>query len=64
MNEGPWLNEGNNNYKEGSKIYLNIYMVLILCHTLFKFYTHVCVYTPIYSPSLYKYNVFIIHVLL
>lgn len=64
MNEEPLLNEGNNNYKKGSKLYLNIYMVIILCHTLFKFYTHVCVHTPICTPFLYKYNVFIIHVLL
>ena len=61
MNEGPLLNEGNNNYKNGSKIYLNVYIVLILCHTLLKFYRHVCVHTPIYSLSLYKHNVFIIN---
>lgn len=59
MNERSLLSEWNN-YKNGNKIHPNIYTVPILCCT--KFYICIRVHTHIFFLSLYKDNVFIIHV--
>lgn len=49
MNERALLSDGGSNYKNDNKICTNIYITLILCHTLLKFYIQLYVHTHIYS---------------